>query len=438
MSGMRLLREVLRTRAEPHEVLLALHARARRRRLPAPAALCGDWFGSQAVLTPSLRADPVSGIDEAFDVPTRQPAVRADPADRESGAIGGGWFGYLSYSLTDPAHRTGPLPDAAWGWAGEVLRLDTAGVWWFEALVGDGAREATAAMELAGELDALLGDPPPARAGWTPSRLRWPPAAEHHAAVESCIRAIAAGELFQANMCTRCSAPFNGAPAELFAEGVRRLRPARAAYLAGDWGAVVSLSPELFLSRCRRTVSSTPIKGTMPRRDASDDHLADVLRKSTKDVAENVMITDLVRNDLGRVCEAGSVTVPDLLAVRPAPGVWHLGSTVRGTLRPDVDDSGLLRAGFPPGSVTGAPKPRALELIAELEPQPRGVYTGAVGLASPVAGTELNVAIRTLECHDGTVSLGVGGGITADSDPSLEWEECLHKAAPLEALLRGS
>lgn len=431
---MRLLREVLRARAEPRQVLLALHARARRRRLPPPAALCGDWFGSQAVLAPSLRADQVPGVDEAFAVPTRLPEVRADRADREAGAIGGGWFGYLAYSLIDPAHRTGPLPDAAWGWADEVLRLDTAGRWWFEALVGDGAGEASAAMELAAELDALLGDPPTC-AGWTPGRLRWPPAAEHHAAVESCVRAIAAGELFQANVCTRCAAPFDGAPAELFAEGVRRLRPARAAYLAGDWGAVVSLSPELFLSRSGRTVSSTPIKGTMPRRDASDDHLAEVLRKSTKDVAENVMITDLVRNDLGRVCEVGSVAVPDLLAVRPAPGVWHLDSTVRGTLRPDVADAELLRATFPPGSVTGAPKLRALELVAELETEPRGVYTGAVGLASPVAGLELNVAIRTLECHDGTVSLGVGGGITADSDPAAEWQECLHKAAPLEALL---
>src|SRR5699024_10175922 len=137
--------------------------------------------------------------------------------------------------------------------------------------------------------------------------------------------------------------------------------------------------------------------GTLPRRDAADDHLAEVLRKSTKDVAENVMITDLVRNDLGRVCEVGSVRVPNLLAVRPAPGVWHLDSTVQGTLRPGVDEAELLRASFPPGSVTGAPKPRALDLIAELEAAPRGVYTGAVGFASPVAGMELNVAIRTLE-----------------------------------------
>lgn len=147
------------------------------------------------------------------------------------------------------------------------------------------------------------------------------------------------------------------------------------------------------------------------------------------------MIVDLVRNDLGRVCVPGSVTVPELLKIRPAPGVWHLVSTVEGQLRPAVDDAELLGATFPPGSVTGAPKVRALELIAGLEDQPRQVYCGAVGLASPVAGMELNVAIRTLEIRDGELRLGVGGGITADSDPQAEWLECLAKAAPLERLL---
>jgi para-aminobenzoate synthetase component 1 len=195
------------------------------------------------------------------------------------------------------------------------------------------------------------------------------------------------------------------------------------------------MSPELFLSRHGNLVRSTPIKGTLPRRDAADDVLARRLRESEKDVAENVMITDLVRNDLGRVCEVGSVRVPDLLSVRAAPGVWHLESTVEGRLAAGLTDEDLLRATFPPGSVSGAPKIRALDLIAELEPVARGVYSGAVGLVSPVAGLELNVAIRTLEIHAGRVELGVGGGITADSDPAAEWQECLHKAAPLEKLL---
>jgi para-aminobenzoate synthetase component 1 len=253
--------------------------------------------------------------------------------------------------------------------------------------------------------------------------------------VKACVHEIEAGELFQANICCRFTGSFSGSPAALFAAGVSRLAPRRAAFLSGGWGSVVSFSPELFLSRHGRAVLSTPIKGTLPRRGPLDDGNAALLRRSTKDVAENVMITDLVRNDLGRVCEVGSVTVPSLLRVRPAPGVWHLESTVSGTLRPSVSDAALLAATFPPGSVTGAPKIRALDLIAELEPRGRGVYTGAVGLASPAAGLELNVAIRTFEIASGEISLGVGGGITADSDPEAEWQECLHKAAPLEALL---
>lgn len=422
---MRLIRTALRSSATPDEALRSLHRRARTLGLPDPAALAGEWFGSKAVLAPTVAVRPSTSVAEAFATPARQPVVR----DAVPGAVGGGWFGYLSYDLTDPSGRRGQLPTAAWGWADHVLRLDAGGRWWFEALVPDGAPEPTS---LAAELDVTLAQQPPALT-WTPTKLLRPP--PHHGAVKSCVYAIEQGELFQANICTRFAGPFHGDPCGLFAEGVRLLRPARAAYLAGDWGAVVSMSPELFLSRSGRRVRSTPIKGTRPRRSAADADQARLLRQSAKDVAENVMITDLVRNDLGRVCEVGSVRVPELLAVREAPGVWHLDSTVEGLLAADRDDEDLLRATFPPGSVTGAPKIRALDLIAELEHQPRGVYTGAMGLCSPVAGLELNVAIRTFEISDGTIAFGVGGGITADSDPDAEWRECLHKSAPLERLL---
>jgi len=409
--------------ATPEGVLALLGERARRLGLPPPAALIGDWFGSQAVLAPSVRVVPVAEVAEAFAVPARLPAVDGAPAD----AVGGGWFGYLGYGLTDPAGPRGPLPAAAWGWADHVLRLDVNGRWWFESLSDPG--------DLAAELQELLLAPVPQPRGWTPSVLHRPDGAAHTKAVLACIEAIAAGELYQANICTRFTGRFDGDPAELFAAGVSVLQPRRAAHLCGDWGAVVSLSPELFLSRHGRTVRSTPIKGTLPRRGPADDGNAVLLRQSAKDVAENVMITDLVRNDLGRVSAVGTVTVPELLQVRAAPGVWHLESTVQGQLADGYDDADLLRAAFPPGSVTGAPKLRALELIGELEDTPRGVYCGAIGLASPVAGLELNVAIRTLELHSGEVALGVGGGITASSEPELEWQECLHKAAPLEQLL---
>jgi para-aminobenzoate synthetase component I len=144
------------------------------------------------------------------------------------------------------------------------------------------------------------------------------------------------------------------------------------------------------------------------------------------------MIVDLVRNDLSRVAVTGSVTVPELLAVRPAPGVWHLVSTVSARVPVDVPMSAMLDATFPPASVTGTPKLRARQLLTVWEPHRRGVYCGTVGLASPVAGCELNVAIRTVEfCADGSAVLGAGGGITADSDPHREWDECLHKVAPI-------
>jgi len=190
---------------------------------------------------------------------------------------------------------------------------------------------------------------------------------------------------------------------------------------------VASLSPELFLRRSGSLVMSSPIKGTLPL-----DAWPSALRASAKEVAENIMIVDLVRNDLGRVAITGTVTVPELLVVRRAPGVWHLVSTVSARVHAELPTSALLDAAFPPASVTGTPKLRARHLIAQWEQNRRGIYCGTVGLASPVAGCELNVAIRTVEFDtEGGAVLGVGGGITADSNPDAEWEECLHKAAPI-------
>lgn len=433
---MRVARTALRATPTPEDAFALLRLRAAREGLAPPAALCGDWFASRAVLAPTVSLRPVPGggdtddVTAAFATVARQPEITS----AEPGVIGGGWFGYLSYDLTDPSGRRCALPRAVWGWADHVLRLDGEGRWWFEALVPD---DAALPESLAAELDDLLSSRPrpDPTFTWRPTTPSFPTRREHHDAVTACVAAIAAGELLQANICTRLTGDFHGEPAALFTEGVRRLAPTRAACLAGDWGAIVSMSPELFLARTGRRVRSSPIKGTRPRRGPHDDHQAGELRRSAKDVAENVMITDLVRNDLGRVCAVGSVRVPELLAVRPAPGVWHLDSTVEGVLADGRDDTDLLWAAFPPASVTGAPKLRALELIAELESAPRGVYTGAIGLASPVAGMELNVAIRTFEISDGTVRIGVGGGITADSDLDTEWQECLHKAAPLVRLL---
>jgi anthranilate/para-aminobenzoate synthase component I len=235
----------------------------------------------------------------------------------------------------------------------------------------------------------------------------------------------------------RLAADWTGSPQAAFNCAAARLQPPYGAFLGLRDSAVICLSPELFLRRIDGVVETRPIKGTCAR-DADPGIAAAQRRRllsSEKNRAENVMIVDLMRNDLGRVCRPGSVTVPQLLVAEPHPGIWHLVSRVRGELEPDATDADLLRACFPPGSVTGAPKIRAMQLINELEATPRIVYTGAIGYASPLAGLELNVAIRTFEIRDGKIGLGVGGGIVSDSDPRSELAECYQKAAALIAAL---
>ena len=246
------------------------------------------------------------------------------------------------------------------------------------------------------------------------------------AGVRNVIGLIEAGECYQVNLTRRLSCPLPADPIGLFA-GLLRENPAPHAALIrlGSW-AVVSASPERFLYRQRNYVETRPIKGT-----AVD---AQVLAASTKDRAENVMIVDLARNDLGRVCEYGSVRVPSLCTVERHPGLHHLVSTVVGRLRPEVGTSGLLRATFPPASITGAPKPRVLQAIEDLEASRRGVYCGAVGwIDADAESLDLNVAIRTFVVTEHGTELGVGAGIVADSDPAAEWEETELKAARLLA-----
>ena len=240
---------------------------------------------------------------------------------------------------------------------------------------------------------------------------------------------IAAGDLFQANLCLRLEGRLEGDALDLFATAAPALPTDRAAFVAGPWGMVASLSPELFLARRGRTGAQRADQGHAPGGPARR------ARASAKDRAENVMIVDLVRNDLGRVCRPGSVRVAALAEVRPHAGVWHLVSEVEGELRDGVRDADLLRATFPPGSVTGAPKLAALDVIAELESTGREAYTGAIGFASPVAGLELSVAIRTFEFRGARMWLGAGGGIVADSDPAAEAREAAAKAAPLLAAI---
>ena len=252
--------------------------------------------------------------------------------------------------------------------------------------------------------------------------------AEYAAAVDAVRTAIAAGDVYQVNLVQHLSAPFAGDPAGL-ADALAPLRPLEPRPLVGDGWAIVSASPELFLARRGQRVWTQPIKGTRPL--GSDDDLAG----SEKDAAENVMIVDLERNDLSRVCEPGSVRWPELMAERPLAGVVHLVSTVEGRLRQNVGFAGLIDAVFPGGSVTGAPKISALDHIAALEPVGRGASMGALGRVYPNGDLDLALTIRTFSVAEDRIHLWVGGGIVWDSEPEAEIEESLVKARPLLELV---
>jgi aminodeoxychorismate synthase component I len=449
----RFVRRALSWDLEPADVLRLV------RDDPHPVALVGDWAAGGAVIgsEPCLTRSPPQGLPDVLDsappgaqrgalVSAGSSAPWPGPSGGGAGTgFGGGWIGYLGYGLAGdlmdiPPAPGGPRRLPAWwfGYYDHVLRQDgTSGRWFFEALCTAGREDAL--ERRFGELTARSRSVPEPRGYACGDFELVPSAGEHRKAVRRAVELIRQGDIFQANICLRLEAGFRGDPLDLFCRGVSRLHPPYAAFVRLPGGDLASLSPELFLRRTGRTAASRPIKGT--RRRSPLESLAAAqrsdLERSAKDRAENVMIVDLVRNDLSRACVPGSVQVPRLLRAEAHPGVWHLVSDVRGTLAPDAGDGDLIRAAFPPGSVTGAPKIRAMEIIHELEVTPREVYTGAVGYRSPVAGLELNVAIRTFEFCGDRVWLGAGGGIVADSRDDDEYAECLAKAGPLIRAVGG-
>ena len=254
--------------------------------------------------------------------------------------------------------------------------------------------------------------------------------AEYRSTVEAVRAAIARGDVYQVNLVQHLSAPFEGDPGSLAAI-FAPLRPRQSApFTSAEW-TVVSASPELFLARRGRRIWTEPIKGTRPLGQGEE------LSASEKDAAEHVMIVDLERNDLSRVCEAGSVRWPKLMATRQLAGVEHMVSTVEGTLRDGVGLAEILEATFPGGSVTGAPKIAAVDLIAALEPVGRGASMGALGWVCGNGDFELALTIRTFAVADGRIHLWVGGGVVWDSDPAQEVEESWTKAEPLLDAIRA-
>ncbi len=249
---------------------------------------------------------------------------------------------------------------------------------------------------------------------------------------------IAAGDVFQVNISQRFETELSITPYELYRR-LRQINPAPfASYLNFDDITVVSASPERFLRVDGDWVETRPIKGTRPRgKDATEDAmLAQELLDSIKDRAENVMIVDLERNDLGRVCQYGTVKVTELAILETFPTVFHLTSTVIGKLRPDKNRVDLLKASFPGGSITGAPKVRAMEIIDELEPTRRSVYTGAIGYVGFGSSLDLNIVIRTFIIKGNKAYFQVGGGIIYDSNAEAEYQETLDKAKALIQALR--
>ncbi len=274
---------------------------------------------------------------------------------------------------------------------------------------------------------SAAGSPSPALG---PARLSLGDAA-YRAAVAAVLDWIRAGDVYQVNVSRRLTlpAPDRAGLRALYARLTAHAGAPFSALLEGPDRALLSQSPERFLRVTGRRVESCPIKGTRPRgRTPTEDRWqAKALLDSGKDAAEHLMIVDLVRNDLGRVCEIGSVQVQELAGLQSFATVHHLVSSVQGDLRRGVDAEALLAACFPGGSITGAPKLRAMQIIDELEPVPRDVYTGAIGYLDAAGGLDLSIAIRTAVARGGELHLHAGGGIVADSEPAAELREAEDK-----------
>jgi para-aminobenzoate synthetase component I len=385
--------------------------------------------------------------------------------DRDFPPFTGGAAGYLGYEFGRAFERvpTAPrdefaMPLAAVGLYDRVIAWDHARdrAWlishgWPKSTTPDRAQQAreradAALARLAGptrepatrdtELDLPREQVFGAETGRAPGLRSDFTEAEYLTAVARAVEYIHAGDIFQVNLAQRLVAPWPGTSWELYRR-LRRRNPAPfAGYFADDDWAILSASPERFLEVRDGEVSTRPIKGTRLRSTSPEADLftRDELRESEKDRAENVMIVDLLRNDLSRVCEPGSVRVPQLCAVEAYETVQHLVSEVRGRLRPGLTAWDLLAATFPGGSITGAPKIRAMEIVAELEPTVRGPYCGTLFYCGADGTFDANILIRTFTHRRGWAQCGVGGGIVAQSQPAAEYRETWHKA---EGMLRA-
>lgn len=402
--------------------------------------------------TGNPRWHEVAGLSAGLDLPFLGGAV--------------GYFGYELAAVMEGRFVFGnrhdvEMPDLALAFVDRVLAYEHAEerLWVFGLGFGDGrsssaegpraaavARSRHVVDDLASRVEWTLSEGPPVPpVAHVPSREKAElsitstvDASAYTKAVDTVLQEIECGNVYQANFCHRLTIEAPVEPWSIYAS-LRKHNPAPfGAYLSLPNAAVLSSSPERFLRvDDARHVESRPIKGTCPRGDdaVSDERLARDLERSLKDRAENLMIVDLVRNDLGRVCAPGSIAVPELMKIEAYAAVFQMVSTVTGELATGRDAFDLVLAAFPPGSMTGAPKLASMKLIEELETVRRGVYAGALGYFDVRGGLDLSVVIRTLVWQDDRAHLHVGGGIVADSTPESEYIESLDKAkAPLAAL----
>jgi para-aminobenzoate synthetase len=402
--------------------------------------------GSVAVRGPGPRPERREP-GSVFDYLQRETARRRISGPPLPFDFAGGYVGWLGYELKAdvgaPGRHQAPVPDACWLFADRLVVIDHLEKrTYLLALSRDAAgSRADAAAWLAATAAALAGLPPeggpPAAAlpRALPEDALAPYLArgrdQYLADVDACRRELLAGESYEICLTNAARVPAAGSGLGLYRR-LRRLNPAPyAAYLRLGGVEVACSSPERFLRIDRhRTAEARPVKGTAPRgrTPAQDVRLRDALASGAKTRAENLMIVDLLRNDLGRVCEPGSVHVPELMATETYATVHQLVSTVRGTLRPDVDAVGCVRACFPGGSMTGAPKLRTMEIIDRLETAARGVYAGAIGYLGCDGTADLNIVIRTAVLAGGQWHVGAGGAIVLGSDPAEEYAEMVLKA----------
>ncbi|MEX0386682.1 aminodeoxychorismate synthase component I [Spiribacter sp. 227] len=430
---------------------------ALRERMPAPVWLDGAAGGRYSIMSAAPRSVLVSRGGRTWSLPD---GARADHALQPGGPgdLGtGDPLALLGECLGDGPTGMAPFAGGAIGYFGYELGRRLQGQRPLDAGMPEmavGLYDWALVMDHRAGRAWLAGEPPTGTTGW----LQRPPQAEPGGwQAESDVRAMPgfdgyarafervqhylhAGDCYQVNLARHLQAAFSGDPLGVYADFRGRAGGPFAAYLDLPGGPVLSGSPERFLQLRDGMVETRPIKGTRrresdPRRDAA---VRAALQASAKDRAENVMIVDLLRNDLGRGCETGSVAVPRLFALESFATVHHMVSVVTGRLADGRGATDLLRDCLPGGSITGAPKLRAMEIIDELEAGPRGVYCGAIGYIGHDGAMDTNIAIRTLTARDGWLDYRAGGGVVVDSRVRAEFDETESKAVAFRRLVEGA